>query len=183
MKYANFIITSCYAMIASCALNEISESNPSPEATDNPKVAQSGGDASIQSMIIRVNQAIHDLEDKEREMSRIAQPEKALTSESRIARARFSKSLIKCRKEFEELRQEIETGRSVHSYPGLINLGKLTHIEENDTEQQRLGWGTLEILVGYTDLQFEGIEPRYYQITFDKSGIIREHEFLPMELE
>lgn len=142
------------------------------------------GNSRIDSIIKSVRLAIHDMENAERTYTALNPIGSPALSGSEKARARFGKAKEKCRKEFEALRQELEVGRTVDSYPGLIGIGEVRYFgESNYSERDMVGWGILEILVDYSDLQFEGVEPRYYEIRFDKDGVIRSHELLPMELE
>lgn len=141
------------------------------------------GDFRIDSTIKRVKTSIHEMENAERTYTALNPVGRPLLSGAGEARDRFAKSKDKCRKEFARLRQELKVGASMDSYPGLIDLGSVGFIGGDDSERHRLGWGILEILVGYYDTQDGDVEPQFYQIEFDQSRVIREHGLLPRELE
>lgn len=73
---------------------------------------------------------------------------------------------------------KLEVGRSIFSYPGLIQLGDIDYISSKDSAKSSRRTYRLEFLARIGSDADGGSEPRYYQVRFDGKGMILSHVWL-----
>lgn len=102
----------------------------------------------------------------------------------------FDKQLEDCRKtsreartQIDELIARIKNGEAIFSYPGLIKLGRIRYVGSADGAKDLRGTYYLEFLIGFSDTDSGGSEPRYYEVHFDNKGIILDHQIRPRMTE
>jgi len=81
--------------------------------------------------------------------------------------------------EINKLIGEFKVGRSIFSYPGLIDLGRTRVISPKDLQKVLRETYCLKFLIGYNETSSGVLEPQFYEVHFDADGLIISHHIIP----